>query len=473
MLDLNELVVDLRRIGSDPPSIEVKSAAGGYPASLDESLCALANLPGGGIVILGFDETTGFRVTNLSNAADLAQILAAHAREVFDPPLHVDVTVRRFENSDIVVAVIGEVDVAQKPCRFIRDNHSYMRFWDGDYRLSANEVSGFVANRTTPRFDEQAIAGSVIGELDESLLNDFVRNVRAADRRMTRYDDAGLLRKMGVVAESGELTVAGILALGEYPQERFPNLCIQAAFVPDSTANATVRVRDAARFTGPLPAMLESATEWAQLHSEHSIVDVGQGRVVDDYDLPPIALRELIANSLVHRDLAQWSLSVATEIRITRDEFRVVNPGGLYGVPVERLGLVEVSSARNGRLLRICQYLSTSDGRAVEALATGLSKVFAATIGAGRAGPRFFDQGLTFTARLPRSGPVELNQSNLTATERSTLTLLARPTSLETLAQSLGVSVESVRRTVNKLIAKDLVVRNGGRGIKNTTYTRR
>jgi ATP-dependent DNA helicase RecG len=472
MLDLAETIANLRRIGSDTPSIEVKSSAGGYPASLDKSLCALANLPGGGIVILGLDESTGFRVTNLANAADLAQTLAAHAREVFDPPLQVDITIREFESSDIVVATIREVDVAHKPSRFIRDNHSYMRFWDGDYRLSANEVSGFVANRTTPRFDEQAISGSVIGELDESLLNDFVRNVRAADRRMTRYDDAMLLRKMGVTSETGELTVAGLLALGEYPQERFPNLCIQAAFMPDATANATVRVRDAARFTGPIPAMLEAATEWAQLHSEHSIVDIGAGRVVDDYDLPPVALRELIANSLVHRDLAEWSLSVATEIRITREEFRVVNPGGLYGVPVERLGVVEVSSARNGRLLRICQYLSTSDGRAVEALATGLSKVFAATVGAGRTGPRFFDQGLTFTARLPRSRPVDLNQPDLTAVERSTFALLAEPASLETLAQSLGVSVESVRRTVNRLIAKNLVIRHGGRGVKNTTYAR-
>lgn len=473
MLDLASTVAQLRRLGSDLPSVEAKTAAGGYPASLDKSLCALANLPGGGAIILGLDERSGFATVPIPDPAGIAQTLASHAREMFDPPLHVAVSIERFENNDVVVAIVGETAVSQKPCRFVRDGHSYMRFWDGDYRLSANEVSGFVANRSTPRFDEQPIADSSLEELDGSLLNDFIRNVRSADRRMTRYDDATLLRKMGVVADSNEITVAGLFALGEYPQERFPNLCIQAAVTPDGSAATPVRVRDASRFTGPIPAMLEAASDWAQQHSEHSIIDVGPGRVVDEYDLPPVALRELIANALVHRDLADWSLSIATEVRITPDEFRIANPGGLYGVPVERLGIVEVSSARNGRLLRICQYLSTSDGRAVEALATGLSKVFAVTVGAGRPAPRFFDQGLTFTARLPRHRAFGSVPSDLPESEHKALAALVQPASLETVAGVLGVSVESARRTVNRLIDKGLVLRRGGRGVKNTTYSRR
>ena len=51
MIDINELVSRLRSSGTDDTSLEVKSAAGGLPASMDTTLCALANLPGGGTVI--------------------------------------------------------------------------------------------------------------------------------------------------------------------------------------------------------------------------------------------------------------------------------------------------------------------------------------------------------------------------------------------------------------------------------------
>jgi ATP-dependent DNA helicase RecG len=470
MVDLKSLVSELRVIGSDLPGVEVKSAAGGYPESLDRTMCAFGNLPGGGVVILGLNESAGFTPVGLKNASDLAHGVATRARQAFDPPLAVQVAVESFENGQVVVAQVSEISTTHKPCRSTRDGAAYMRFWDGDYRLSQLEIDGFIANRSTPRYDEQPIAGSGRGDLDAQLLNDFIRNVRSNDRRMPRYDDDELLEKLGVTRTDGELTVAGLLALGEYPQQHFPNFCVQAAVLPDGGAESATRVRDAARFTGPLPAILEAATDWIISHSEHRIVDLPGGRVVDDYDLPPVAVRELVANSLVHRDLADWSWSRATEVRLTSETLRIINPGGLYGVPVERLGLIEVSSARNGRLLRICQYLSTSDGRAVEALATGMPKVFAATAGAGRRPPSFFDQGLTFTVALPRDRPVP--NVDLSRAEAAVLGVVAGPMSLDTIATALQISNESARRTAKRLMAKGLLRRHGGRGIPDTTYER-
>lgn len=58
--DLSGLAAELRVSGGDNTSIEVKAAAGGLPESLTSTLCALANMPGGGTIILGLDERTGF-----------------------------------------------------------------------------------------------------------------------------------------------------------------------------------------------------------------------------------------------------------------------------------------------------------------------------------------------------------------------------------------------------------------------------
>lgn len=75
--DLDDLISKLRDSGGDTASVEVKSAAGGLPASISSTLSALANLPGGGLVILGLDERTGFRPVPLADPQALKQGLAA------------------------------------------------------------------------------------------------------------------------------------------------------------------------------------------------------------------------------------------------------------------------------------------------------------------------------------------------------------------------------------------------------------
>jgi ATP-dependent DNA helicase RecG len=58
-IDLPSLVASLRRDKTDSPSIEVKSAAGCMPSDLDKTICAFANLPGGGVIVLGLDKRSG------------------------------------------------------------------------------------------------------------------------------------------------------------------------------------------------------------------------------------------------------------------------------------------------------------------------------------------------------------------------------------------------------------------------------
>jgi len=71
------MLADLRLAGGDVTSVEVKAARGGLPESLTSTLSALANLPGGGTIILGLDEAAGFRPVRLADPQALKQGLAA------------------------------------------------------------------------------------------------------------------------------------------------------------------------------------------------------------------------------------------------------------------------------------------------------------------------------------------------------------------------------------------------------------
>jgi ATP-dependent DNA helicase RecG len=475
--DLASVIAQLRTIGADVTAIEAKSAAGGLPQSVTPTLCAFANLPGGGLVILGLDEANRFSTVTLPGAANLAAGLASMARSAFDPPLHISVDVEIFEKTELVVARVHELPLTAKPCVVKRTGQAYLRFFDGDYTLSRLEMDGFIANRTRPRFDEAEVVGASYTDLDPDRVEDFLATARANDRRFaTITDDRELLRRNGVVSSDDVPTIAGLLSLGIHPQQFLPHCNIRAALLADDPS-PTTRALDSSTFTGPLPAMLDDAVAWVARNSRHRLVSNQRtGHVTEVLDPPVTAARELISNALVHRDLSEWASSRAVELRMTGSTFTLVNPGGLYGISVERLGIHRLTSARNRRLLEICKHVRTADGNVVEAIASGIPATFASLRDAGMPEPRFFDQGLMFTVTLDRThkahGPIPPSPTaKLTPAEQELMTALVTEMDVNELAAVLGVSVNATQKRLASLRSKGVVSMTGGIG-RESTYTR-
>jgi ATP-dependent DNA helicase RecG len=190
---------------------------------------------------------------------------------------------------------------------------------------------------------------------------------------------------------------------------------------------------------------------------------------------------------------------MAIEVRLRRDRLVVSNPGGLYGITVDRLGRDAVTSARNARLVAISQHVRTPDGgRVIEALATGLPVVTRALADAGLPRPHFIDAGIRFTVILHRasravsvsgstsgrrtrsasgsaSGSRERSAAgsrSLNASEQAVYDALGTASrSAADLHQALGLSTPNIRKALRKLREIDLVEQIGGRG-RPTTYRR-
>lgn len=476
-LDLTSVIERLRTIGADVTAIEAKSAAGGLPQSVIPTMCAFANLPGGGLVILGLDEANRFSTVTLPGAANLAAGLASMARSAFDPPLQISVDVEIFEKRELVVARVHELPLTAKPCVVKRTGQAYLRFFDGDYTLSRLEMDGFIANRTRPRFDEAEVLGADYADLDPDRVEDFLATARANDRRFAAIrDDRELLRRNGVMSSDDVPTIAGLLALGIHPQQFLPHCNIRAALLADG-ASPTTRALDSSTFTGPLPAMLDDAVAWVARNSRHRLVSNQRtGHVTEVLDPPVTAARELISNALVHRDLSEWASSRAVELRMTGSMFTLVNPGGLYGISVERLGIHRLTSARNRRLLEICKHVRTADGNVVEAIASGIPATLASLRDAGMPEPRFFDQGLMFTVTLDRTHKEDqlipsTSTPRLTPAEREVMSALVREMDVHELAAVLGVSVNATQKRLASLRSKGVVAMTGGSG-RESTYAR-
>jgi ATP-dependent DNA helicase RecG len=148
--------------------------------------------------------------------------------------------------------------------------------------------------------------------------------------------------------------------------------------------------------------MLDAALLWARRTFDTSIVSEPDGTVHDRPAYPLIAFRELVANALVHRGLDHWSTGLAVEVRLRRDRLVVSNPGGLYGITADRLGQDAVTSARNARLVAICQHVRSppTGARVIEALASGIPTITEALAEHHLPPAHYIDSGIRFTVVL-------------------------------------------------------------------------
>ncbi|WP_455360786.1 ATP-binding protein [Streptomyces sp. SYSU K21746] len=403
MAELTTIIADLRSEGSDLAEVEVKLAASGFPQTLAPTLSAFANTPGGGTLIFGLDESDNFGSVGVYDVASCKSALAGLARNGIDPPINPLAWSFDFEGRKIIAAQIDELATSMKPCRVKGTGKAYLRSYDGDYELSSIEEQAFIANRDTPRFDQGTVPGATVEDLDETLISSYVDNCKSTSAALARLNDSEILFRTGVVSGPERIpTMAGLLALGIYPQQYFPNLVIQASVVPGSNDPVGTRAVDTKRFDGPIPLMLDQALRWVQRNTRTRVRFGHDGHGRDESEYPIEAVRELISNALIHRDLGPYALGEAITLKLENSQLVLSNPGGLWGLTVDRLGKTGVTSARNGYLTRICQNVRYSrDQRVVEALASGIPTVLRSLREAGMVPPRFHDQGVRFAVRVP------------------------------------------------------------------------
>ena len=465
-------VLELR--GGDTTSIEAKTFSEYSPEQLGPTLSAFANKPGGGTILLGVSERDGISVVGVDDVDDLLKRTANQARNGFRPPIRVDVRAIDLDGKTIGVVNVEGADVNEKPVRWLKDKKAYLRQYDGDYQMSPSEEQMLVLRHHRPNADAQAVPGSSLRDLDPNLVTRYLSSVRETTPRLVNDSDEAVLFFTGVVAdrESEELSVAGLYALGEYPQRLLPHLTLTAAVEGSGDVRAVNR-RD---FTGSLPVILDDVLDWVRGNVESRQLVTRDGDGLTDYAVPLLAAREVVANALVHRDLSEASRGKGIDLRITRDGFRLTNPGGLWGITVDRLGFGD-HPAVNERLYQICRNVEGRSGRVIEAMDTGIREVRRSLREAGMAEPRFYDNGVSFTVRFPNSalipdgdlawiGSLGLEQvASLNLRQKEALVDMrhGRTWSNREYRERFGVTAEEARADLRDLVSRGLVRSSGER----------
>ncbi|WP_293771189.1 ATP-binding protein [uncultured Corynebacterium sp.] len=401
---LQELLEELRARGGDRTDIEVKAGSNGLP-KLGDTLSAFGNMPGGGTIIIGVAEGQGFQVTGIGGKiADFEAGVASLARDHIEPPVVVDFHSFSLPQGDVVIAEVEGLPLKDRPARF--KNKAFLRQADGDYEMSEQELQHLELLKTQREHpthpDKAVISGSSVEDLDPDLTAAYIKTCRTGSRRAAQWTNEQVLYYTGVTSNSGQLTMAGMYALGIAPQREFPQLSITAAVQRpfDGSGN---RTHDLAHFTGPLPDLLEQALEWVIRNTRPDLVYLDSGHAKDVTELPMNAVREIIANALVHRSLEPISDSKNVDIRLRDDVLSISSPGGLWGIAESQLGHPGSKSAVNPVLYQICKNTRGSDSvRIIEGEGGGIIEAMNEMRAAHLRTPRFIDKGIAFTVLLSR-----------------------------------------------------------------------
>lgn len=283
-------------------------------------------------------------------------------------------------------------------------------------------------------------------------------------------DNQALILARKSVLKEEQATLAGLYALGDYPQQFFPSLKISGVVEDENLRNL-----DKLETDGPLPEMLDHALGWLNRNLRTSIKENPDGSLVDQPEIPALALRELVANALVHRALDTDTARIKDiTIRIKRDRIVITNPGGLWAVTTKNLAEPGHKTAVNPALYEICKLTRTSQGRRIiEGEGNGVYEAQKAMAEAGLEPIEFIDKGFQFTAIIRRPSPVgEMNMKNIAESQLTTTAQIIYDYLLrvgeqgsQTIMQANHLSKRQVNYNLKKLEEEGKVVnRPSGQG---------
>lgn len=444
----------MRIIGKDTQHYEVKKSRKEMPTDLPTTLSAFSN-GAGGAIICGISEQDGFVPAKGFDPGSIQDSIANTCIQKLTPPVRPDIRILTFEDAPVVVANIPEMRPADKPCYISNAGKyggSYIRTGDGDRRLSQYEVDRLIEEHRQPNYDAGIVRDANMEDLDEALLQGLLARERHVHPRIfaslpdieacinlnvASFDDAGVVRP----------TLAGLLALGKYPQRFFPRLNVSFACYAGTRKSDTTpsgqRLLDSSTMVGPIPMIVEDAIAAIVRNTRTgALIDGAFRKDIPDY--PLVALREALVNALMHRDYSDMAHGTPVQVDLYVDRLEIINPGGLYGnVTLDMLGKEGVSSSRNQRLSNILESTPYQDGYIAENRGTGYQTIEAELSEALMPPPVPRDSIGSFS--------ITFEKRSLSRTERSLTTKeTIEATVLSMLKERSSISTREVMSATNK-----------------------
>jgi len=270
-----------------------------------KDICAIANSKGGrGYIIYGIKDKTK-EVVGVELESFGEEKLQQLVSNRIDPPVPIRIEVVEYQGKKIVVVTIFNSD--DKPHQLIYNGSFYIRRGSTTGVAKRHEIANMMQEHGIVYLETTIMKHLTLESLDSEKLKKYILSCQA----IIGEEEKGLLQGLGIIKQdvsSGiyHPTVGGMLLFGKAPQMFLPHTGIKIF------NKGTIYY-----IKGTIFEMIDKANE---------IIN----NIFKDVTYPVWAIKQGIANALVHRDY--WDITRMVEINISVERIEIVNPGSMMKI---------------------------------------------------------------------------------------------------------------------------------------------
>ncbi|MBI4431534.1 MAG: putative DNA binding domain-containing protein [Candidatus Omnitrophica bacterium] len=327
-----------------------------------ESVAAFANTEGGRLFI-GVSKTGS--VLGISIGKDTIENLTNRIAQSTEPKIHPRITISKVDGKEIIV-----IDVKESRDKLVLANgRPYVRVGKSTRQMSKDEYEGRILEKHKEElnFDSQICKGAKIADISKEKLIAFVKKAKQ-ERGLGINPKASvtdILKKLKLTKHK-KITNAAILLFGHDPQDFF--LQVELKAIRFRGYDVTGEMTDFKTIGADAITLLEKAEQFIFDHiSMKAWIESGKLQRQEKWLYPPDAIREGLANAIIHRDYCMQGTSIY--VCVYDDRVEVESPGGFApGVTMENFG---TSSIRRNHIIADMFHRM----RKVERMGSGIKKM--------------------------------------------------------------------------------------------------
>lgn len=350
---------------------------------ITEEVCAFANASGG-IVLIGVDDANTIKGISIDNAKRSA---IQNSINEISPAIKCDFNIVEVDGKDI--AVIEVPSGQNKP--YVLSGAIYVRQGPNSQKLTTvEEMRDFFQQADKIYFDD-AICKEA--NIEDDIAKETINTFRFEAGLVNATSNKQLFNNLKLVTNDGHVKNGTVLFFGSNPEKFFEKAVIRCVAFEGIDKRYIV---DDKVMTGTLYQQYQKSMIWlkSKLNVRYDIEGEGGKPRKELWEIPETAFKEIIINSLAHRDY--YDKGARITIEVFDDRVEISNPGGLVSaVPKSEFG--KRSASRNPLIFGLFERM-----RLVEQIGSGITRIRDVMNDEGLTPPEFNIDGMfTVTLRRP------------------------------------------------------------------------
>lgn len=392
----------LRKYKTETERIEAKTAKEGFPKKCYDTFSSFSNKYGG-IIIFGINENKSFSIDGVYDVNDLQTQVTNLCSDSMEPKLRPKILAFELEGKNLLAVKLDEIPQNKKPCYYKPKgikNGSYTRVGDRDDIMTDYELYSLQSYNDHVFEDTRPTKRANINDLNLKELSLYINKIRNLKPNFSKNNFDECMKLCGITDANHKQiypTLAGIMTFGNYPQAFYPQLFVACVVVPGvelgDTGQMGERFIDNKRIEGTIEEMLNGTMNFLRRNMKTSVIIDSNGKRKDKSEYPLEALREAVANALIHRDYSTQTENAYIAVNMYEDRIEIISPGTLYGTNrLDKLGTSSSMEVRNPNIVRILE----EKGSVIENRHSGIPTMKREMRKYGLPNPEFYEERDSF-----------------------------------------------------------------------------